>query len=169
MGFNSKAFLKTKFTAREKQVPVEDLQCFFGDDQAVWTVRGLTGEELAKVNEAAANAKNMDAIINGIVSDDKGDIAAAIREKIGMSADLPADLIRRMEMLILGSVEPVVDRELAKKLADAYPIEFNLLTGEIYKLTGMGKNPGKQNGSGKTPDSGPTQPSAMPGDNSSTT
>ena len=64
--FDSKKFLKTKFTPRTADVPVPDLREFFSDGTpAVWKVRGLTGHELGRAAEAAERNKSVLAIIEG--------------------------------------------------------------------------------------------------------
>jgi hypothetical protein len=152
-------FNKCAFSARETRVPVPDLATFF-DGEPVWVVRGLTGEELARVNEAAETARNLAAIAEGLVSPGERAKISAMRELLGLTDKVPVDLVKRIEMLLLASVAPAVDRPFAVKLADAYPIEFYTLTGEILKLTGQGKQPGKPKGSGATRPSEPPPASA---------
>ena len=160
MPFDLTKFAAADFTARTEDVPVPDLAPFFGDgDPAVWTVRGLTGAELARVNEATDAAKNLEALAEALASPAGREKAGALRSLLGLAdgagADVPQDLVKRIEMLRAGSVAPVADRQLAVRLADVYPVEFYQLTNAITRLTGQGKILGKPAGSGETPESEP--------------
>ncbi|HHB11934.1 MAG TPA: hypothetical protein ENK62_01885 [Chromatiales bacterium] len=154
MGFDSRKFLNTEFRPRTEEVRVPDLAPFF-DGEPVWVVRGLTGHELARVNAAAEAARSMEALAEALAAQAPAEKAEALKQLLGLGEDTPEDLARRIEMLRLGSVEPECDRELAVKLADAYPVEFYQLTNAISRLTGMGKLPGEPSGSGATPASEP--------------
>jgi len=155
MAFDQKLFMKTKFTAREEAVPVPELKAFFGEDEPVWTVRGLTGVELGLANEAAEKNKNISAILEGLLSQTTKEKTEAVKELIGTTGKTPQDVAKRLEMLMVGSVDPEVDLEFALKLCECYPIEFFQLTNKITRLTGKGKVPGKLPGSGETQPSGP--------------
>lgn len=161
--FDTKAFLKVKFTPRTKDVKVPGMAAFFGDSEPVWQVRGLTGEEHAKVDEAAQQSKDMLAIVEGMVSAAEQDKTEAVRELLGLSGEVPQELIKRHEMLTIASLKPKISREIAVKLAKVYPIEMRILTGTIMQLTGLGQQPGKLPGSGKTKKSEPPSPTAISG------
>ncbi len=128
--FKMADFQRTQFTHREEKIKVPDLAQFFNGDP-VWTVRGLTGEELAQVNESAEKAKKLQAIAEGLVAGDAKEQTAAIRELLGHGGETPIDLDRRLTMLTIASVNPVIDRPAAVKLADAYPVEFHTLTTKV--------------------------------------
>ena len=153
MGFDKQAFLQTSFTDRTEEVSVPDLAPWFGGDReaAVWVVRGLTGAELAAVNEAAERARDLGAIVEGLVSPERREKVDAIRALLGIRGDTPADLVKRLEMAALGSVEPKIETDLAIRLAENYPVEFFLITNAITRLTGQGRVPGNLPGSGETP------------------
>ena len=53
MAFDPKAFSQAKFEPRTKEWRFDDLAEFFGDDEPVFVVRGLDGQELAHCNERA--------------------------------------------------------------------------------------------------------------------
>ena len=169
MKFDSKKFLKTKFERRTFPVPVPDLQAFFPEgEKAVWLVRGLTGQELGRADAAADKNKNIAAIVAGLTADNSKEKAAAIKDLLGIGGDTPADIVKRIEHLILGSVDPVCTRELAVKLCETYPVEFIMLTNKIVELTGQGQIPGKLPPSGATAASGQALPCATPEGDSST-
>lgn len=153
MPFDAAAFMAESFTPREDAIAVPDLAAWFGGDReaARWKVRGLSGAELARVNEAAERARDLSAIAEGLVGPGKRAKVDALRSLLGIAGDTPPDLVKRLEMLQLGSVEPAVESDLAVKLAENYPVEFYQLTNAITRLTGLGRVPGKASDSGETP------------------
>lgn len=139
MQFDKKAFMKTAFVPRTENVPVPDLKDFFGEGaEPVWIVRGLTGHELGQVNEAKERSRNIEAILSAIVSDKSSDKTDAVKQLIGLDGSTPADIVRRIEMLKIGSIDPVADQELSVKMCTHFPIEFLQLTNAITRLTGQG-------------------------------
>jgi hypothetical protein len=156
MKFDAKKFLKTKFVKRTFPVSVPDLRDFFHEgEEAVWTVRGLTGQELARANEAADRSKNMATILSALSSDVSKEKETAVKELLGLTKGTPADISKRIEHLVLGSVDPECTQDLAVKLCETYPVEFYQLTNKIMELTGQGQMPGKPKPSLETPASGP--------------
>lgn len=139
MSFDSKGFKKAKFEPRVEGVSVPDLREYYSEGtDAVWLVRGLTGHELGQVNESAQRARNMDAAIEALVSDKASDKCDAIRALIGVDGSTPVDIVRRIEMLRIGSVDPVCDQDLSVKLCTHFPVEFMQITNKITELTGKG-------------------------------
>ena len=153
-GFDTKMFLKEKFKHRTATVPVPDLAQFFGEGfPAEWKVRGLTGQEVGRTQEAPTRIKNAQALLDSIVSGDASDKAEAIKGILGWSSDTPDDVAKRIEILSIGSVDPSCTQELAVRLCETFPIEFYQITNKINELTGLGQVPGKQKPSGKTQES----------------
>lgn len=155
MGFDTNHFLATQFVPREEDVPVPDLIDFFDNKKPVWRVRGLNGFELGKVEEIKRRNKQIENILEGIVSTGSKKQIEAIKKLVGNTKDATDDVAKRLELLVIGSVDPVCDLELSKKLLTAFPIEFFDITNRINLLTGKGHIPGKAKPSGKTPKSGP--------------
>lgn len=153
MEFDVSAFDKASFQARKKEVPVKDLSSFFKGikegETPVWVVRGLTGQELARANEAQEKNKAKNAVAEALTSGNSDELQTAVKEILGLSESVPDELAKRLEMLSLGSVSPVVDHRIAVKLAQNFPIEFYSLTNVIMKLTGEGAVPGKPKRSSK--------------------
>lgn len=169
MSFDSKKFLKTKFTPRTADVPVPEMREFFPEGtDPVWKVRGLTGQELGRAAEAADRNKNMVAILEGLVSDSTKDKAQAIKDLLGIGGVAAPDIAKRLEHFYIGSVDPPCALDLAVRVCEVYPIEFFQITNKIVELTGRGQMPGKQPPSGATEESGQASPSATPGGASST-
>lgn len=150
--FDAKRFMSTQFVPREEDVPVPDMKDFFEEDaKPVWRVKGLGGQELGVANASAERNRNMEAVLEGIVSAVSAKKAEAIRKLIGARDDVPDDIAKRLEMLVLGSVAPEVDVELAIKICRVYPVEFYDITNNINRLTGMGFDTKKKpSSSGKT-------------------
>lgn len=147
MEFDLSAFDKASFTAREESVKVPDLAHFFKGlkegEVPVWVVRGLSGEELAKVNEAQDRTANITAVTEALMTGQPEQLKDTVNQLLGNTGEVPADLARRHALLVAGSVNPKINQQVAVKLAAAYPIEFYNLTTEIIRLTGMGSVPGK--------------------------
>lgn len=143
MAFKAKDFDKAKFSPRTTEVPVPGLNEWF-DGPAVWKVRGLSGNELGRCNELAEkNRKNIADIVKALVANNGGETADAIQGLVSLSDDVPQDVARRIEYLIAGSVDPDCHLDRAVLLNQAFPIEFRIISEEIFKLTGQGHVPGK--------------------------
>jgi len=137
MPFDLDRFERAKFEPRRAKVAVEALAGFFPDGEpAVWEVRGLNTNELHRAIEASRRQGNIEAVVRAIASN--GDQAAAVRKAIGLTADTPAEIAKRLELLVMGSVAPTIELPVAVKLAESFPIEFLSLTNEITELTGRG-------------------------------
>ena len=146
MSFDLERFRGTALVPRQATVPVPDLAAFFADDaEPVWTVRGLTGEEIARCNEAQARHATITAAVQALANSAaaKSDTVDALQSLIGYGTDVPEDLAKRFDHLTFGSVAPAIDRALAVKLFAAYPIVAYTLTNKILELTGLGPDVGK--------------------------
>lgn len=169
-GFDSKKFLKTKWAPRMEDVPVPDLSEFFDEGVTpVWKIRGLTGQELGRANEAADRSKSILAAVEAIAGGGDKERAQAVAELLGVAKDTPQDVAKRIQLLVMGSVEPACNPELAVRLCEAFPVEFYQITTAIMKLTGQGQMPGKARPSGETQGSATPSPSATSEGASSTT
>lgn len=151
MSFDINKFQNAKFIERIESVKIEVLKDYFGPkEDPIFKVRNLTGEELGRVNQAIQKHKNTSAILDGLLSNVSKEQIEAIKQTIGSTDKTPDDIARRIEMLILGSVEPKIDLTLAKRICQFFPIEFYDLTNTITRLTGLGSELGKSKPSGKT-------------------
>lgn len=146
MPFDVKKFKKSKFENRTENIAVPSLKSFFGEDEtAEFIVRGLTGEEFARVREAQQKYKNVSAIIEALAGTNQREKIEALSESLGIGAEgVPEDMVRRLEMLQLGSVEPEIDLETAKKIFKVAPVTAYELTNRIQALSGQGMLPGEQ-------------------------
>lgn len=150
MGFDAKKFLQTQLVPREETVPVPDMKDFFPEgEKPEWKVRGLTGVELARSNEAVARNKDIAAILEGLISQNNQAKIDSVKQLIGTDDKVPNDIAKRIELFIIGSVE-AVDIDIANKICTAFPVEFFEITNKITVLTGQGHVPGKPKPSGET-------------------
>ena len=146
MTFDLNRFRGAVLTPRQASVPVPDLRHFFPEEEnPVWIVRGLTGEELARANEASARYATVAAAVQALANaaSAQQEQTAALQTLIGYGSEVPADLAKRFDHLIFGSVEPKIDRETAVRLFAGYPIVAFTLTNRILELTGEGPDLGK--------------------------
>jgi len=148
-------FLNSAFSLREEAVKVPELRNVLFDqgEKAEWVVRGLTAAELGRAEEAASRRpEDVKAIVTALAG--SGDKAEAIQQMLGVSGkDVPADVSRRIELLVAGSVSPELSadkRDVAVRLAETFPTTFYKLTNSILSLTGRGAELGKRKPSGKT-------------------
>ena len=144
-GFDLERFRAASLAPREARVPVPDLAHWFADgEEAVWAVRGLTGEEIARSNEASQrSALVANAVAALAAAASKEDQVEGLKTLIGYGDETPADLARRFDHLVFGSVEPKVDREIVVRLFQSYPTVGYTLTNKILELTGLGPDLGK--------------------------
>jgi len=150
MAFSSTRFMKQEFVPRVEKVPVETLQDWFDEgEEAQWEIRNLTGRELALSQEARSKVKSLNSALEAIVSDEGEDKLEALRKIMGVSLDNPDELIKRLDMLRFGSINPEVTLDLSVKLAETFPFEFMKITSRIIIITGLGASSVKQKPSGK--------------------
>jgi len=155
-GFDTKKFLKTRFSPRTADVSVPDLKDYFpAGEKPVWKVRGLTGQEVGTARQASANRKDLGAIMDGLLGSAGEEKARAVREMMNLSGDIPEDVVKRIAYLTVGSVDPPGSEELSVFLCENFPVTFYDITNQILVLTGLGRMPGKQEPSGDQETSGP--------------
>ena len=141
---DTERFMAEKFGDRTEVVPVPELQHWFGEDEkAEWIIRGITAHELALVNnEIAANAgkeKIMQALIGGGKNSEQIDAIRASLNIIKLSDNVPEDLCRRQATIVMGSVNPKCNDEMAIKLGLNFPTIYLQLSQKIFALTGLGR------------------------------
>ncbi len=149
MGFDSKAFMVAKFELRTEAVKVPELADWFGGEAPVWTIRGLTGKEYGRVNEAVARNKNVEAFIKELTSESPKKLANGLG-KVLIGVDVADDIAKRISLLGYGSVDPVCELEMTKRLCKFFCEVFYNLTTKIILLSGQGSVVGGQKPSGKT-------------------
>lgn len=139
MPFDAEKFERAEFKPRTATHTLTVLAAFFdAGEKPDWTVRGLSGTELYSALEASKRQGSVESIVAALAS--KGDQIEAIRKAIGLAANTPGEMAKRLEMLTLGSVSPKIDLPTAVKLAHNFAVEFMILTNSISELTGEGSD-----------------------------
>jgi hypothetical protein len=103
-------------------------------------VRGLTGEEVARVNDINSRPEIISAAAEVLASraGGAGATADAIKRLVGMGEETPLDLAQRFDRLVMGSVDVPVERAEAVWLFHHFPALGYRLTNQILTLTGEG-------------------------------
>ena len=139
MPFNADRFDATKFEPRTGEVRVDALVDFFEDgEEPLWKVRGMSATELYKTAEARNRQESTVAIVKAIANN--VDQVTAVRKALGLTSDVPGEIVKRLEMIVIASVAPKIELPTAVKLAENFPIEFMLITNQITELTGRGSD-----------------------------
>lgn len=131
-----------KLGPRQAAIPVPDLAHWF-DGDPIWTVRGLTGIEIATANDAGNRSRLYAATVEALASAAHSDQADALKRLFGADGEPPEDLAKRFDHLVFGSLDPKVAREDAIRLFALYPVVAYQLTNKILELTGLGPDLGK--------------------------
>lgn len=143
MSFDLQRFRAASLAPRQQLVQVPELEDFFGEGVSpVWTVRGLTGEEIARSNNSSERVKLFAATVDALASAARSEQSEALKAMMGVT-DVPEDLAKRFDHLTYGSVDPKISREDAVKMFAAYPVVAYTLTNKILELTGLGPDLGK--------------------------
>ena len=143
MSFRADRFLSAQLAPRTAVVAVPDIAAWF-DGPAEWMVRGLSANELVKVELADRRMKMREAFHDALRSGSADEITAGVRDELGLSGSIEDVYARQVEMVVLGSVDPVIDHSHAAKLGETYPIIFKELFSKISVLTGLGAEAAKK-------------------------
>ena len=145
MPFNTKLFMRDKFKPRTAEVSLPDLADWFGEGEPpVWVVRSLDAAELARAEDAASKNSRIKSVIDALDGLSQSDKVAELRDSLGLTDNTPAEVVKRLEHLVMGSVEPEISLDVAVKLASVRPVEFYQLTTQIMALTGKGQEAEKK-------------------------
>jgi hypothetical protein len=154
MAFDVDRFITSNWQRRTANVAVDTLKEFFDkDEKPIWQIQSLEGSELAQAKHAKERNIRLKASAESIAEILSTKNKTKLKESIsGIFGNIDAenDTAWRTELLILGSVKPAVDYQLAAMLFKARPTEYYNLTNEIIRLSGLGHEPGKQPSSGMT-------------------
>lgn len=137
MSFDISAFNKAKMEHATATVDVPNLQPFFGEAEAKWTVRGMTHTELCRMRETKENDKLLNTAIAAVAGNEE-EKQKLIKEIIGDVDGVHESTRRAIELLVMCSVEPKIDRQTAVRLANNYVAEFQTLNDKIFELTQNG-------------------------------
>lgn len=139
MSFNIQKFKTSKLQFREATIELPELQCFFeADEKPAFKIRNLSANEIAKINDAVRQNKDIGALITNLMSNDSLDKITAIKEALGMTDSVPDDVVKRIATMELGTIEPKFDQETCVRFATHFATQFYAITNKIYELTGLG-------------------------------
>lgn len=150
------ALTETPHYHREGELKVPQLKGwgYFDDgDDLVWRVRMATASELFRAREAPERQEKVFQAAMALAS--AGAVEAGeLRKLYGLdSQDTPAEVSRRIDLLVWASVHPKIgpdNREKIVELSETHPLIFMQLTNLIDQLSGLGAQLGKPKPSGKT-------------------
>jgi len=144
MAFDTNAFDMASFTQPTKKISVPELKGFFEEDETPeFEIRGLTGRELAIVNEAVDTLNKTKIIIEAIAKGSNNALKDGMAAFLNKNNDVtPEDLARRFKMLEFGTI-PHLPEHVCVKLAHNKPTTFYRITNEIIRMTGNGADLGK--------------------------
>jgi hypothetical protein len=147
---NIDKFKQANFERRTALVPVPGLSAFFDNGETPeLTVQGLTGHEVAKARERVKQNSAINELVEKIVSEKASSKIRGLQQALGLSDDVPDDLVYRIAVCEFGVASVKLEQEDCVKLADICPEDFYLITSKILTLTGLGQvHPGESNASG---------------------
>ena len=150
MGFDLEKLRKATFTDRTGKVPVPDLagEWFKKGDTPEFIVRGLSGMEMASVNDAVLRNRNLKEMLDG-VSAFSSETAEYIKAKLFVDGKMPDKAAKEIEVMKIGSVSPDFEHIDAVNFYVNYPVESTDTINKIWSLTGKGRLPGEFKPSGK--------------------
>jgi predicted flavoprotein YhiN len=143
MSFDLNKFQDAKFTHRSEKIKVEELSAFF-DGEAIITVRGLSGPEVALCNDAVQSNKNLKSIVTRLLDPLSSEKAGALIEALALDPTKSTDdFVRRLSLAFHGIVEPKLPYESIVRLAEFYSATFYEISNKILQLTGQGAELGE--------------------------
>lgn len=154
MGFNADSFAQAALAPRTREVPVLELADWFEGRNAearkaaaVFRVRGLTSDELARAKDAHAMHLRKLGLLQALGDEapDPAKIATEARSAIlGGVDDKHSQVAMRQEMLRWGVIDPTLNEETAAKIAQHFPLVLYRLSDAINDLTGRGSEAAKK-------------------------
>jgi len=135
--FDWDRFEAAKMEPRREKMPVPDLAAFFKPGETPeWEVRGLTAREWAVSLEAEQKYATVSAVATTLQQ--AGVEVQAMRRIVGLTKATPSELAKRLELFVMGSVNPTVNLEQAVLLAERFALDFWVIVSKIINLTGKG-------------------------------
>ncbi len=111
-GFNINKYSKGEFHPREEEVLVPRLNSFFPEgERPIFIVRGMTADEVARSNKAVANSKTINSLITAVSSQNSKEKTKAFKDMVGFGDDIAEDTCRKIEVIMIGLVNPSLPRE----------------------------------------------------------
>lgn len=155
MKFNADAFRAAEFAARTAEVEIPELAPWCSG-RPVFVVRGLNAHELAAATEAADTAAARAGVLTVALDGTTEERIGAVKAALGLSEDTPRSLALANELILRGTVEPVLDRETVVLLGERFPVDHKILSRRIMELTGQGQEAKKKPNGSMTTDASAT-------------
>lgn len=133
-------FKQANFSPRTAKVPVPQLKDFFAGVPEL-IVRGLTGQEVAKARERVNQNSMLRELVDKILSDKASSKAEGLQQALGITDDVPSDLVYRIAVCEFGINSVHFEQEDCVKLATVVPEHFYEISSKILELTGLGQAP----------------------------
>lgn len=157
MSFDLEKFDKAQFKSRTDTVPVPELQAFFAKDtkpeDMVFKIRNLEATEVTAANDSFEKARKLEKFLEQVASPDQNEQVKGLVQAMGFEKGTTPDLAKRFDLFHFGCVEPKFTRTQAVRFAKHFPGQFYVITNAVWRLTGLGSDPGKLPGSGETQES----------------
>ena len=153
-GFDAAKFQRQDFYTRVEEVQIDVMAPFFPEGELpIFKIKCLSADEVARTNDAIKTAKMAESMLDALSTMNKPDMVKSFKDQLGYGNDVNADVQRRIELIIYGTIEPALPRELIVKMAENLPTAFYKLSNRITEITGLGNELGKQPPSGETTES----------------
>jgi hypothetical protein len=139
--FDLNKFEQATITQRTRELDVPLLQDFYEKKQKpIWVIHALTSEDVAMVNDAEERNAAVGTLVTAMLGNNKNSKADAIKSAMGIGEESPADIVRRIEIILRGSTNLNVEehRDIVIKIAMYYPTVFMTISNEILSLSGEG-------------------------------
>lgn len=142
--FDTKRFAAAEFAERTRDVPVPGLARFFTEgSQPVLTVRCLSGEELARVNEEVEKNKLARKALSSAAASASQEVADAVRTLLtgvrgGGESGTPDGFVLSLNLVHTALVTPRLEFSQVVRIATFFPVEFGALRIAVLELLGMG-------------------------------
>lgn len=144
MPFDANGFLSEKFEDRTGALTIEALRPWYKElpegESPVWTMRGLTGTDLAAAEEAATKGRTATAaIMETLKKAQRLEGIDELERALGVDKKVPLRLALKLEHVVRGVVDPPITLQVAVKLAAVRATEFEMIHQKIMELTGIGQ------------------------------
>jgi hypothetical protein len=148
-----KALQKQKWEKRTKTIPVPRLKDWTKKgEKPTWKIQSLGTTEIWKAEVAASEESRnaVEQLSEALAGKDIGEAAEAVKALVGVSADIPQEMAKRIFLLTFASIDPVCDLTTAGIIHEHFPTDFLNITQEILNISGLGSKKKELKNSGTT-------------------
>lgn len=134
--------LNQELETRSAEVICNELKALYDPEpleDIVFKMQGLTGNDMAVISGTRDTGKFIEMLSEALTKNNGHQGADAIRSMLGIFDDsLHPQLKYRVELVVRGSADPVIDYPLAAKMAKDFYIVLYRLSEKVLELTGLG-------------------------------